>query len=164
MAKFEILRRGSRQTNISLVLPAAAALEGIAFQESATAGTAELADSTKPFAGFVTRVVLTELPTPSIAELTGQGAQPLETGFIAGYEGAFEDADEFVAEGGDYLYSGTGMLVTGTALKTKCAFKDGKARIAQSGEYAEFMLVEKQTPETSGNLRMRFARISGVIV
>lgn len=159
MALFEILRRGSRQ-NISLILPAVAALEGTAFQESATAGTGELGDGTKK-AFFVTRPVVTALPNPSIAELTGQGAQPLEQEFLGGYECGLEDADEFVAEGA-MIYSGTGMFAAGTALKTKAGFKDGKIRQAQSGEIAEFMLVEKMTPETAGNLRLRFERIEGV--
>mgnify|MGYP000331862768 CR=1 FL=1 len=95
---FEILRRGQRQP-VSLIVPNAVAPEGRAFQESAIAGTAELADGTKR-AFFVQRAVVTELPTPSIAELTGQGAQPLETPFLGGYEAGLEDADEFVC-GGD---------------------------------------------------------------
>src|SRR5688572_2226862 len=131
MALFEITRRGSRQPR-SLIVPAVARPMGTAFQESATAGTAELADGTKPSTQFVQRDVLTELPTPSIAELTGQGAQPLEQGFLGGYEAGMEDADEFVAEGSDHVYSGTGQVSNATALKTKCGFKDGKIRVAQS--------------------------------
>ena len=164
MALFEILRRGVRQ-NKSLIVPSVAQPMGMAFQESATAGTAELADSTKPFAGFVTRPIVTALPTPTIAELTGQGEQPLEQDFLGGYEVGLEDAEEFVAEGPTLQYSGTGQINGATTLKTKCAFKDGKVRVAQSGEYAEYMLVEKQTVEVATNaVRGRFERIYGEIV
>lgn len=164
MALFQILRRGARQ-NKSLIVPAVAQSMGTAFQESATAGTAELADGTKPFAGFVTRDIATALPTPSIAELTGQGAQPLEQPFLGGYEAGLEDAEEFVAEGADFIYSGTGQITAATALKSKCGFKNGQIRVAQTGEYAEFMLVEKQTVEVStNNVRGRFERIHGVVI
>jgi hypothetical protein len=162
---FNITRRGALHQNLSFTLPAGALVEGIALQESATAGTAELADGTKPIAGFSTRPAEVALPTPSIAEMLGQGSQPLEGPFLAGSDGAVEDAFEFVAEGSDYIYSGTGQVTSGTALKTKCAFKDGKVRVAQTGEYAEFMLVEKQTVEVAtNNVRGRFSRIAGVIV
>ncbi len=164
MALFEITRRGSKQ-NRSLIVPAVAKPFGTAFQESAIAGTAELADGTKPFDGFVTRGIVTALPTPSIAEAAGLGAQPLEQDFLGGYEAGLEDADEFIAEGSDYIYSGTGQITSGTALKTKCGFKNGQIRVTQSGEYAEYMLIEKMTVEVStNNVRGRFTRIRGVIV
>lgn len=159
---FDILRRGQRQ-NISLIVPAVAAAEGIAFQESATAGTAELADGTKR-AFFVTRPVVAAITdlTNTIAELTGQGAQPVENPFIGGYEAGLEDADEFICGGPDYRYSGTGAITAATALKTKAGFKDGKVRAPQSGEYAEFMLVEK--PVLDGLQCYRFERIEGFTV
>jgi len=62
------------------------------------------------------------------------------------------------------VYSGTGQITSGTALKTKCAFKDGLIRVAQAGEFSEFMLVEKgMTADTAGQLRCRFEMISGEI-
>lgn len=165
MALFEILRRGQRQSE-SLLLPNAVAPLGRAFQESATAGTAELADGTKPIAGFVTREVITALPTPSIAEMTGQGVQPLEQGHLAPYHGAFEDAQEVVAEGADYIFADDDPkdLTGATNLKTLCSFTGGKFCKALEGQYAEFMLVEKPTAEVNGNVRMRFIRVAGSLI
>ncbi len=169
MALFEITRRGSRQ-NRSLVAPAAVAQPfGTAFQQSAAAvnaegsNLAELADGTKPFDGFVTRGIITALPGPTYADM-GMGQQPLEQDFLAGYEVGLEDADQYQAEGA-YLYSGTGQITSATALKTKCSFRDGKTVVAQTGQYAEYMLIEKLTPEVAtNNVRGRFERIRGVIV
>lgn len=156
---FNILRRGSRQ-NESWILPAVAAPAGRAFQESATAGTAELADGTKP-AFFVCKAVVTDFPTLSVAELTGQGQQPLEQEYVADgvAMGGFEDADEFICGGPDHMYSGTGAHTGATSLKTKAGFKDGKVRTPQSNEYAEFMLVEK--PIIDGLQCYRYQRIAG---
>lgn len=156
MAKFEILKRSPRP-NVSLKSPVANALRGIAFQESATPNVAELADGTISFQGFVTRPV--KIGGPDL----GDSIYPnrIELPFTAGEEMSLELAEEFVAEGADYLYSGTGMITSGTSLKSQCGFKDGKIRVAQGSEIKEFTLVELMTPETEGNVRARFRVNSG---
>jgi hypothetical protein len=157
---FEILRRGQR-ANISLILPQAAAPRGAVFQESATAGAAELADGTKRGL-FVCKPVLTDFPALTIAETTGEGSQPLGLEYVAADAvtlGDFEDADEILFGGPDYRYSGTGAITAATALKTKVGFKDGKFRTPQSTEYAEFMLVEK--PIIDGLQCYRIERVEG---
>lgn len=157
---FEITKRSPRPYR-TFVTPDADALRGIAFQESATAGTAELADGTKPYDGFVTRKVLQGGPT------LGDSVYPnrTELPFTAAQEATMEFAEEFVAEGSDYIYSGTGGITSDTALKSLCGFKDGKIRVAQSSEYADFMLVEKSmTPVNTGALRCRFKAINSMKV
>jgi len=147
----------SARTNRDLLSPAAAAaLQGIAMQESATAGTAELADGSKPIAGFLTRAVTVAGPIITDHIFTRLGL-PTK----AGEPASLEDAEEFEAEGDDFIDN----VVTGTALKTRVTFAAGKVQIALTGDYAEFMLVEKDmTPEVTGNFRARFQRIAGHLV
>ena len=79
----------------------------------------------------------------------------------AGEPASLEGAEEFESESAAFIVD----VVTGTALKTKCTFTGGKIAIAGSGEYAEFMLVEKDmTPEVTGEFRARFQRIAGHLV
>ena len=66
MSPFEIKLRSSRFPN-SLLTPNANAVRGLAFQESDTAGTAELANGLKPFVGFLTRQV--KVGGPTMADL-----------------------------------------------------------------------------------------------
>ncbi len=159
---FEIKIRGSRH-NKSLQMPAFAVLEGVALQESTTnPGVAELADGTIPAGGFVNRAVAVGVPTPTYAELAGQGASmPLESPYQAGHEGSLEDAEEVEAEGADHILGTGGDAITSsTAIKTRCSFRAGKFCVAQTNQYVEYMLVEKKTPHFAANgTRYRFRKV-----
>jgi hypothetical protein len=150
---FNITKRSPRPVN-SLLTPATAAIRGIAMQESATAGTAELADGTKVFAGFMTRP--SQVGGPALGDVIYPGR--LELPFATGEEGTFEFAEEVVAEGAGYVDSG----ITGsTALKTPLMFAAGLFAVATSGHFAEFELVELPTPDVAGNVRIRARIIPG---
>lgn len=166
---FEILRRSERP-NYSLNAPSGAdAARGIAFQESATAGTAELADGTVPIAGFVTRQVLITGPILDDAIYPDR----IELPFKAGEEASFEYAEAVECEGGDgsaaqspvapsYVKTAsTGAIASNTALKSPLSFVAGQFAVAQSGQFAEFILVELPTPVLTSNVRIRVQRIPG---
>ncbi len=146
----------------ALTLPAsAAAPRGAAYQESATAGTAELADGTVPIAGFVTRAVRTTGITVDEVMLV-DGVVPItgEPGFIpytAGNVASMENAEQVDVEGTDYLDSVTGS----EALKTEFAFSGGKFKAAVSTNLVEFILTAKPTARESGNVRCVFTRVPG---
>src|ERR1035437_4527473 len=107
-----ILKRSPRPVN-SLLTPAVAALRGVAMQESAIAGTAELADGSKPFAGFQTRPSLVGGPT--VGDIIYPGR--LELPFATGEDGSYEFGEQVEAEGSDYIDSG---LTSGAVLKDLC--------------------------------------------
>ena len=155
---FEILIRGPRP-NVSLLLPSGAKARGLAFQESATAGLAELADGTKPYAGFVTNAVVTAIPTPTYAELAAPAnvaAKQLENPFLAGDDGSFEDAEEVIAGGTDYIDT---SVNSGVALKTGISFDAGKFKVCAATKLAHFVLVEKVTIDSLACYR--FQRLYG---
>jgi hypothetical protein len=147
MSLFEIRFR-SPKPNRNLLTPNAASERGVAFQESAVAGTSELADGTKPIAGFCSRKVL--VGGPGLGDHIYPGR--LELPFTATQEAAFELAEEVEAEGANYI---DGSITGGTALKTPLMFTAGKFALATTGKWSEFMLVEQMTPEVGGNVRIR---------
>lgn len=156
---FEI-KRTSPSRNVSMLTPTGNTYpRGTAFQESDVLGTAELADGTKAKPMFITRKVLNGGP------VLGDDVYPgrLELPFTAGDEASFEDAEEIELEGADFIYGSTGAITSGTALDTEIAFKDGKARAAQSGEYVWGLLKSVSlTPEDSANtLRIRVEKVVG---
>ena len=156
MLKFVITKRSPLPVN-TLLTPASAAVRGAAMQESATAGTAELADGTKVFAGFQTRASAADLV---LGDLIYPGR--LELPLICSQEGTYEYAEEVIAEGTDYLSDDVTVGVkTNSSLKTPCSFVGGKFALGASGQICEFMLVEtNMTPEVAGNVRARFRRMA----
>lgn len=61
--------------------------------------------------------------------------------------------------------SGTGSISTGTARKTKLSVLNGCIRVAQTGDVAQFLLLEAAlTPENAGYVRIRCERIDLGIV
>ena len=155
---FEI-KRTSPSRNVSLLTPTGATYpRGTAFQESDTLGSAELADGTKAKPVFITRKSLNGGPVLGDDTFPGR----LELPFTAGDEASFEDAEEIELEGADHLYASTGVITAATAIDTEVAFKDGKARVAQSGEYVWGLLKSATlTPEDSGNtVRIRVEKIT----
>lgn len=156
MNLFEISRPGPGR-HISLILPAGAAVRGLAYQESATAGTAELADGTKPIVGFSTREV--KVDGPALGDVVFPGR--LELPFKAGQEGSFEQAEEVQAEGTDYIVTdGAGAVSSGTALETEMSFLGGKWQVKQSGQKIFGHLKEIMTPEVAGALRIRVQMVN----
>jgi hypothetical protein len=152
---FEITKRSPRPTT-SLLTPAAACVRGQPLQESAVAGQAELADGSKPFAGWLTRV--SQVGGPALGDVIYPGR--LELPFVAGQEGTTEFAEWIELEGASYLDAG----ITGaTPLKTPLSFKAGLVAVATSGQFVEHMLVEQQTPVTAGNVRIRIAVVPGYL-
>lgn len=158
MSKFEIVRSSPREHR-NLTAPAGAALVGTAYQESAVGGVAELADGTKPLAGFVTRGI--SVSGPSLENDFWPGR--LENDFAASKEISLEHAEEIEAEGDDYLATsgGGGQITAGTALGTKLSFVNGKLCVQDGGtQYPFYVLVAKDlTPETEGNLRIRVVQL-----
>ena len=156
MSLHEITKRANRP-NRSLILPAADAARGVAFQESSTSGTAELADGTLPIVGFVTRQTLITGPVLGDSIYPGR----IELPFTGGQEGSFEYGEELEAEGSTYLDA---AITAGTALKSRLSFVAGKFKVAVTGQYSEFILVAKPTPEVVGNVRIRVQKIEGVLI
>ena len=164
---FEIVKRSPHPMK-SLLLPSgAAATRGVAYMEdTATPGSAKLADGTVPIAGFVTRPVLVGGPTLADAVMPNR----IELPFTAGEYGSFEAGEEVEAETwGEQVYSGTGgnaakTLTGATAVGTKISFYAGQFCVAVTGQYAEYYLAEQKTPVVSTNtFRVRMVRILGVI-
>lgn len=160
----------SPRPNISLTLPATAAVKGIAMQESDVAGVAELADGSRPIVGFLCTDAVSQanfdawyLKNTALAAHIGSTAVPggLESPYLVSGAGDFEQAEEFEAEGTALIND----VDADTALGGLVTFNDGKASEAAAGEIAEFVLVAKGlTPEVSGNFRARFRRLEGHVV
>jgi hypothetical protein len=125
-------------------------------QESATAGVAELADGTKPFAGFLTRN--TVVGGPALPDVIYPGR--LELPFETSGPGSFEMAEEFEAEGATYI---DGSITAGTPLKTPLTFAAGKAAAAGAGKLVEYELVELPIPVVAGNVRIRARAVYGYV-
>ena len=178
---FQVIVKGPRPNrSVTLPLALAACGAGTAFMEGTPAadqdasGLVALHDGSKLFAGFITRPVLAAVngapavPVPTLAELSTGGNPniPYETDFSAGGEGSLEDAEQYEAEGVNYVSSGNGAhdITAGTAIGTTLSFYGGKTSVAQSGERAEFELAEIETPSVPGNIRIRARKIYGVTV
>ncbi len=153
---FEITRRSPRPVNMLLSPLATAYPRGTALQESATAGTAELADGSKPFAGFLTRD--TVVGGPVLGDIIYPGRLELPT--ATGDECSLEFGEEVEAEGANFIDS---SITGATALKTPCSFAAGKFATASSGNFVEFVLVAIETPAVTGNVRGRFRVIPGYV-
>lgn len=130
---FDIIRI-SRSRNISLILPAGAAKRGTAYQDAGgtSLGTAELADGTKPLAGFVTREVKASGPTLNDVVFEDY-LQP----FRGGQEGSLEKFEELEVEGTDYIDA---SITSGTALQTDLSFTAGKLGTKGGGQIAFYRL------------------------
>lgn len=162
---FDVTRRRHARDNKSLTFPdnAVATPRGTAYMEGA-GDTAVLADGTKKFAGFslVKTVTDISLTLPTVYELAGgERPLPIETPYFPGQEGAFEDADEYIAESSAYLTSSGGAndITAATTVGTNCSFLAGKTCKATSGQLSEYFLAEQLPPLVAGsNARCRFAR------
>jgi len=168
IAQFEITKR-SRRPNYSMPNTPAAngsladgtiqTSRGVAFEESATPDTAQLATGASPILGFVTRNIMKG--GPQLADSIYPGRIDLPT--VAGQEASFEYAEEVEAEGTDYI-CGTGArgLDNTTVVGTKLSFDAGRFCKATTGQLAEFQLVGQITPKDSGNAcRIRARRLAG---
>jgi hypothetical protein len=158
MSNFEIVRRSPREHR-NLTSPVVASAIGIAFQESATAGLAELSDGIKPLAGFATRAVVVGGPTLADNVFAGR----LELPFTAGKEISLEHGEEIEFEGAGYIAAsgGGGAITSATALESDLSFVGGKVCVRDAGtQLAFYRLKEIMTPETPGALRIRVAQIA----
>lgn len=151
MNLFEIVRRSPREHR-NLTAPAANSLVGIAFQESDTAGTAELSDGTKPLAGFATRAVQVGGPT-----LSQDVFHDTELPFASGGEMSLEHGEEVEFEGTGYI---DGSITSETAIGTELSFTDGKISTKGGGQIGFYALSAILTPEVTGNLRIRVTQLS----
>ena len=179
---FQVIRRNDARPNKTVTLPPSTqpdqtivAFAGAAYQECYPGDSNYIADQDnsvgvklavgdRPFAGFVTRNVQVGTPRPTYSELAGGAASlPLQSAFTAGTAGSLEDADEYVAEGPNFISSGNGNkdITTSTPIGTKCSFINGTSCVAQAGQVAEYELMEFQTPTEPGNIRCRFRRVYG---
>jgi hypothetical protein len=152
---FNITKRSPRPVN-SLITPATGYPLGTAMQESATAGTAELADGSKAYAGFQTR--LSQVGGPALGDVIYPGR--LDLPFPTGDYGTYEFAEEVVAEGAQFIDA---SITAATALKTPLSFLAGKFAVASSGQLVQFELVEQQAPVVAGNVRIRAITCPGYV-
>lgn len=167
MALHEIIRANSGEPNISAIM-ASAAKVGIAVQ-LATATTFELADGTKPLAGFLTREVTTDGPTVSDHFWSAAAPTPegkwLEFPEKAGNSVSAQSGLALEVEGGDYINvvsNSASKITSETTVGTRLSFTDGKFCVAQANQHAEFVLVAADlTPEVTGNLRISVTRLAG---
>ena len=174
---FEITKRSPLPYK-SLVAPTGSSGRGIAYiEDPANPGNAILADGSEPIAGFVTRNILAGGPTLANDVFPNQLERPFSDSDPYGVSAnmiSLEQAEEVEAEGYDpnhvngFLYSGTGgnaakTITPSTALKTLCSFRNGQFSVAVTGDVAEWMLQEIQTPLVAGNVRARFIKVHGDI-
>lgn len=176
---FEVLKRSPLPYR-SLVAPTGSKGRGIAFiEDTANPGKAILADGSQPFAGFVTRPIKAGGPDLNDDVFPNRAERPFSDTDAFGADSnmiSLENAEEVEAEGYDpncvngFLYSASGgnaakSILPGTALKTKCSFYNGQFSVGVTGQYCEWMLIEKNiTPMVSGNLRCRFIKIPGCTI
>lgn len=165
-SQFEITKRSRRPNysmlntpNLGLAAGTVQNARGVAFQESITADTAELANGVAPILGFVTRIIMAG--GPQLGDSIYPGRIELPT--LAGQEASFEYAEEIEAEGTDYI-CGTGVrtIDNTTAPRTPLSFDLGRFCKAQAGQLAEFELTTQLTPRDSTNVcRIRARRLTG---
>lgn len=164
------ITRGAKVT-LQGILPNAAYPVGTAFKvASVDAGTGErtFALASGVADGFVMRDVrvpedgINGNPRTDTEILYNQG---LEVAFTGGRHGTLEWGSEIEAEGDDnVLSSGVGAIDTNTAVGSKLSFLNGKFRVAQTNEYAQFRLVAQMTPKTEGETRIKVSEIEGYLV
>lgn len=174
---FEITKRGRRPNYSFPNSPADQNLgqgtiqtyRGVAFQESLTADTTELANGLGPCVGFVTRNIASG--GPDLGSSIYPGRIDLPT--VAGQEASYEDAEEVEAEcasngsGNGYYICGTGAraLTNTTPLRTPLSFDLGRFCVAQTGQLSEWELVAVLTATDSSNpYRLRMRRVHGHII
>lgn len=154
LANHEIRIKSNRRT-ISLLTPNVAAKRGIAFQESATAGTAELADGTKKIAGLLTTDVAVGGPT--LHEHVFSAAR-IELPVQGGHAASFEDFEELECEN-DHLDAA--FISAVPAVGTELMFVAGVWKTATIGKLVAGIVAETGlTPNTAGNVRVRIRRMS----
>lgn len=130
-------------------------LRGIPLGPHATLDeTFDLADPGK-FIGFLTRDVTTDGATITELHLP---TDDLELPYKSGGEVAVEKADEFEAEGTDFLVlSGTGAISNATAVGTLIEPSAGKWRVAQNPEDGVYRIVKANLPavDATNTFRIR---------
>ena len=158
MSKFDI-RRGSPSDNAGGIFNVAAALRGIALQSKVGLAVGapiefELATGTGGFIGFLTREVTVAGPVVLDSVYPGR----LDLPFKLGGQVMLEKADAVEAEGADHLDLATSnkLLAADTAIGTLCSFEAGKFCKADTGQQGFYKLAAFLTPETAGNLRIKF--------
>lgn len=166
MALFEI-RQSMAGKTVSGTLPNAAYPRGKAMMISdvSDAGARTLVLAEGKCDGFLTRDVRTGTVPRTSDELLFPNSS-LETPFLAQKEGTLEDADEFEAEGSDFLKTGagTGQITGATAAGTKLSFESGVLYVAQEGDVAQYELIAQMTPEVDGGVRIWVKKIAGYVV
>lgn len=157
---FEITRRG-KSINASGKY-AIAADRGIALGAHLTDESSFDLAQGQNFVGFLTRrVVVGGLSiTDRFFGVTSATPVGVEAPFTAGEEVTVEKALEVECEGPAYIYSGTGGILTGTALPQSLSFKDGKIRVAQAGEVVLAMLTANNLTSSDGvSNRIRYEMV-----
>lgn len=174
---FLITKRSAKRYGTYLC-PSGSAPRGTAYIENtSSAGAVTAADGTLPIAGFVTRAIVSGGPTLADTVFPNHINQPFGAPAVpaAGEPGllpnagdgsmiTLEFADEFEAEGADYIYSGSAgnaakTLNENTALKTAVSFYAGKACVAVSGQWVDYLLLEvKDAVDSDNAARFRFVK------
>jgi hypothetical protein len=159
LSKFEALRLTGKPT-ISGILPATAQPIGRAMMVSAVdadSGQRTFAVATNRCDGFTTRQTLVAgtfgYTDKQIAFGMGGGDNGLETPFTGSKEGSLEQIDEMICEGTDYLWITSGdegrILPSSPGVEgtpAKLSLYQGKFRLAQTADIAEWVLLKQLTP------------------
>lgn len=122
----------------------------------------------KPFFGFLKREINTTGPALAdhVFGFAGGGMPRLELSDKFGGATSVEGAIEVEAEGTNYLVfstdgTNTGFITTATAPGVGLNFFNGKFRVVQGSERAEFVLAQQLTPTNDGFARIRAVRQGG---
>lgn len=157
------IRRSIGQT-ISGILPSTPYPIGTPMMISgvnADTGAKTFALADKRVDGFLTRDSRAFPGLSDTEHLFGFG---LETPFLAGFEGSLEMATELEVEGTDYIVTDTGVtgyMTANTAIDSDLAFYQGKFRVAQTNDVAQYRLKAIMTAKVSGNLRIFVVKLEG---
>ena len=166
-SNFEIRRQRTKGT-ISGLLPAGSALVVgtplMINSKDAATGINTFALANTRVDGFLTKSARTTpgLSADEIAfNLVTYDSGEIATPFEAGKAASIELADALEIEGSDYIVgSGTGAITSGTAAGSVISFASGKARVAQSNDWAEYRLAAQMTPVNGGACRLYLEKIT----
>lgn len=148
---FEVRRSSSKP--YESVIFASAALRGLAVSISSVDDNGQVTavaaqQNNANFIGHLVRDITTAGGPTTDDQLFNKG---LESPGKAGRENSVEIVDEYEAEGTDFIEQTTNPLLVNTPLGTPISFKNGKAKIAVTGEYAFYVLAGVIAPRDSAS-------------
>lgn len=162
MNLFEIKRR-SNKPPVPMKAPVAAAPRGLAIMVDPNDTTDDFPKQGIAAAAFALGFLPKDVTADgaSLTERIGVFPGRIELEAKVGDEIDLDPLPEaYECEGSQYiLTSGTGAITSGTALGTLISFVDGKARVKQTNDVAQYSLQGKPAAEVNGNLRLYLERL-----